>query len=165
MALAFLDPGAQRRHSRYWLKLLIGIGGMLLMFGNIALALFWREEEPPKSRFVRHSDQIAADLRAHGLSIAHVYINDGIPGKPGPDPYQANLAVHAPLATGSTPVQGRVVCRIAKRRCWYQISALGIGPRNLPDLADPAPQVSESPAWQTMLRNAMVWMGIAEKVR
>jgi hypothetical protein len=115
---------------------------------------------PPK-QYESHSDMIMADLRAHGVKVRAVYVDDGVSGRAETSPYSASLRVHAPETTGSTPVPGRIMCRAAKRDCWYQISALGVGPRDLPDLASASPLYGlVTPVQRKQISELLAWVGV-----
>jgi hypothetical protein len=150
-----------RGERRLWGRALLGVCALVAGLAVVYAALLWRVVVNPPKQFTSHSDQIAADLRANGVNVRAVYVDDGVPGKGETSPYSASIRVHAPDTTGSTPVPGRVMCRVAKRDCWYQIYALGVGPRNLPDLASSSPLYGLiSPEIRKRVTDAFALVGI-----
>jgi hypothetical protein len=153
----------KRRETGLWVKALVGVGVLvvasMLVYGMAVARML---QSPPKL-YKNHGDQIAADLRAHGMRVMSVYI-DGGPWDPTSAPnYVVSVRAHVPETSGSTPVPGRVVCRTGKTNCWYQISALGVGPRNLPDLDPAVTGAASDPVWlltaRTMLTHVQAAIG------
>jgi hypothetical protein len=159
------DPHASRRVVRLWLRTLLGVAGLVLVLAGVFATIAWRMVQQPSGRHKTHADQISADLRAHGLNVYAVYIADDTWNPLSSTSYGSSLTAHVPETSGSTPVPGRVQCRAARTRCWYQISALGVGPRDLPDLWEPL-TISGVPArWQQTVRDLFVQIGVDVKVR
>jgi hypothetical protein len=85
--------------------------------------------------FTNHPDQIRDALSRHNITVARVYVEQGWPDRINSQTYGANLMIYASDGLGEKPVLGRVECRDAKKRCWFQVAKLGVRREELIDLA------------------------------
>ena len=111
--------------------------------------------QPP--RFTNHQDQIAASLRRQGVVFDKVYLDQGWPDKINSQTYGANVTIY--YVGGSTPVLGRIECRVHKRNCWFQVAKLGIERQELTDLVAPSPPTKPAPSWSDRVRQLFSRLG------
>jgi hypothetical protein len=127
-------PDDHERRLRRWV-------GIFVLVGLLELPLLmwpWIGPLMQPKRYTNHRDQVAAALQSHGVAVTQVYLEQGWPDQINSQTYGANLIIQ--LADGANKkVMGRIECREAKRRCWYQVAALGIRREDLSDLVPPAP--------------------------
>lgn len=134
MRTAIQRIGHSRRRARVWfviapIALVLLAPYSPMVRGLSALDLFARPE------FTNHPDQIKDALTRNNVAVARVYVEQGWPDQINQQTYGANLVIYASDTAGEKPVLGRVECREAKKRCWYQVAKLGIRREELVDLA------------------------------
>ena len=141
------------RRSRRWVTVFVLIGILEVPY------LMWPWIAPllqPK-RFTNHHDQIAVALRQHGVSFDQVYVSQGWPDQINNQTYGANLTIYV---TGSTPVSGRIECRVKKRNCWFQVARLGIGREDLSDLISITTPENPRFLWSDRLSDILDRLGV-----
>ena len=138
-----------------WVKviLLIGLLEMPLLMWLWITPLI----QPP--RFTNHQDQIAAALRYQGVAFEKVYLDQGWPDRINSQTYGANVTIYVNGSTGTTPVLGRIECRVQKRNCWFQVAKLGLERQELSDLVAPAPPAKPTPSWSDRVRQLFSRLG------
>jgi hypothetical protein len=127
------------RRARIWLILAPLAVLLTTPFSPLLRTLIALDPFAPAT-FTNHPDQIKAALLQHNIAVAHVYVEQGWPDRINSQTYGANLAIYASDAPGEKPVLGRVECRDAKKRCWFQVAKLGVRREDLIDLAPYQPQ-------------------------
>jgi hypothetical protein len=127
-------PDEKERRLRRWVYVLVLIGLL-----ELPLLLWpWIGPLTQPKRYTNHRDQITAALQRHGIFASQIYLEQGWPDQINSQTYGANLIIVVDAA-GDKRVIGRIECREEKRRCWYQVAALGIRREELSDLVPPAP--------------------------
>lgn len=128
-------PDEKDRRLRRWVNVIVLVGLLELPL------LLWPWLAPliqPK-RYSTHRDQVSASLQGHGVALTQIYFEQGWPDRINNQTYGANLIIYVSDDPNAKPIIGRMECREEKRRCWYQVSALGIPREELADLTPPAP--------------------------
>ncbi len=128
-------PDDTERRLRRWVNLFVLVGLLELP----VLMWPWLGPLTQPRRYTNHHDQIMAALHSRGINAAQLYLEQGWPDQINHQTYGANLIIIVAAGNGERKVSGRIECREQKRRCWYQVAALGIGRENLSDLVPPAP--------------------------
>jgi hypothetical protein len=144
---------ATDRRARRWVNIIVLIGLLELPL----LMWPWIGPHVQPKRYSSHQDQIAASLRGHGYDVNAVYLDQGWPDRINSQTYGTNLAIHLSGGFGSTMVNGRLECRVEKRRCWYQVSTLSISREELSDLVPPT---KPQPSWPERIRARLVKFGV-----
>lgn len=137
------------RRLRRWVNVIVLVGILELPF----LLWPWLSTFILPERFTNHQDQIAAALRRHGVSFNAVYLEQGWPDRINSQTYGANLSIHV---SGSTPVSGRIECRVQKRKCWFQVARLNIARQELTDLVA---ATKPEPTLHDRLRDVLAMFG------
>ncbi len=141
------------RKLRRWVYVIVIVGVLEVPF----LMWPWLSSLNPPVRFTNHRDQIAAALRSQGVSFTEVYLEQGWPDRINSQTYGANLSIHVSGVSGSTPVSGRIECRVQKRNCWFQVARLNIAREELTDLVA---SVKPKPTWQDRVRDILARFGL-----
>ena len=123
------------RRLRRWVNVIVLVGLLELPL----LTWPWIAPLTQPKRYTNHHDQIIAALRNHGVTATQVYLEQGWPDQINSQTYGANLIIHVDAGNGEKKIMGRIECREAKRRCWYQVATLRIRREDLSDLVPPAP--------------------------
>jgi hypothetical protein len=123
------------RRLRRWVHVFVLIGLL-----ELPLLLWpWLGPLIEPRRYTNHRDQITAAMQRHGVFVSQIYLQQGWPDQINSQTYGANLVIIISQAGGERRVNGRIECRVEKRKCWYQVASLGIRREELSDLVPPAP--------------------------
>jgi hypothetical protein len=119
---------------RTWLGIALACGLLMLPL-TAGLWLAQRSQSTRASTtFNTHQEQVGAALRQHGIAFTHVYLDRGWPDRINSQNFGANLAIYLDDTPDAKAVPGRLECRIAKRKCWFQVARLGLEREELSDL-------------------------------
>jgi hypothetical protein len=143
------------RKTRRWVKALVLVGLLEFPF----LTWLWLAPLAQPKPFTNHTDQVTDALLAQGITVKQLYISQGWPDRINHQTYGANLIIYTANASDSAPIPGRIECRVAKRKCWFQVAKLGIARVELADLAPTTPAAKPDPTWQDRLRNILARLG------
>ena len=153
---------------RRWVKIIVVVGILELPL----LLWLWFSMLHPPVRFTNHHDQVAAALRQHGVSFREVYLDQGWPDRINSQTYGANITIYlsdlaggshssdsAALSAASPPINGRLECRVQKRKCWFQVARLKIEREDLTDLVAAVPP---EPSWRDRWHAVLVRLKLSQ---
>ncbi len=127
---------------------------VLLLVGLLEIPYLmapWFAQRNRQRTYTNHREQIAAVLQARGIAVTadQVFTEQGWPDRINHQTYGANLTVQ--LSDG-TRTLGRLECREAKIRCWFELSHIGVPRTDLEDLVKPGAQEKPVLTWQESVR-------------
>jgi hypothetical protein len=141
--------------ARRWVKALVLVG--LLEFP--VLTWLWLAPLAQPKSFTNHPDQVTDALRQQGITVKQLYVSQGWPDRINHQTYGANLTIYTADSSGSSPIVGRLECRVAKRKCWFQVAKLGISRVELADLVPVTAPPQPDPTWRERLRGILAKLG------
>lgn len=147
-ATTITPPDDNERRLRRWV-------GVIVLVGLLELPLLswpWIAPLIQPRQYSSHREQITDALRNHGITVNQMYFEQGWPDQINSQTYGANLIILVADGAGEKRVLGRIECREAKRRCWYQVRALGI---RREDMSDLVPLVPPEPSQIDRLRETL----------
>jgi hypothetical protein len=148
---------AARTPHRHNSRLAAVLVGVLLIVGLLEVPFLmapWFAQRNQRKTFTNHRDQIAAMLQSRGIAVTtdRVATEQGWPDRINHQTYGANLIVHMPDGTRTL---GRIECRDAKKRCWFELSHIGVRRSELDDLVKPGTQQKTLLTWQETVRERL----------
>jgi|GEM_PF-7042680 len=144
------------RRTRFWVTIFVCVGILELPY----LSWPWVAPLLQPKQFTNRQEQIADALRQHGVALTQVYLDQGWPDRINSQTYGANLTIYVAHNSGTTPVAGRIECRVQKRQCWFQITKLNTGRVDLPDLVTVSAAQKAVPSVLDRIRDMLTGLGV-----